>query len=53
MNEIIVEGLQESDFLLLEEILKTYSVSINSSISFEDITNIHNKIKQIVDHIKS
>jgi len=52
MEELIVEGLQESDFILLEQILRTYNVSIGSEISFQEITDLYIKINQIVKHLE-
>lgn len=52
MEEIIVEGLQESDFILLENILRTYKLSLGSEISFQEITDLYIKINQIVKHLE-
>jgi hypothetical protein len=52
MEDIIVEGLQESDFILLEQILRNYSVSIGSSVSFQEITDLYIKINQIVKQLE-
>lgn len=49
MEELVIEGLAPEDFKLLENILKSYKVSLNDSISYIDIVNIYNKIKEIVD----
>lgn len=49
MEELIVEGLEVEDFVVLERILKTYKVSIGDDISFQDIINLHAKVKQIVN----
>ena len=48
MEELIVEGLEKEDFIVLEKILKTYKVSLSDDISFQDIINLHSKVKQIV-----
>lgn len=52
MNEIIIEGLEPKDFDLLEKILKTYLITLESKISYNDLLNLYNKIKQIQDHLK-
>jgi uncharacterized FlgJ-related protein len=51
MEELIVEGLTTENFLVLEKLIKTYKVSLNDDISFEDIQDLYNKVKQIVDCI--
>jgi hypothetical protein len=48
MEELIVEGITPEDLLLLKRIIETYTVSIKSEISFDDISNIYNKITDIV-----
>ena len=48
MEELIVEGITPDDLILLKKILETYTVSINSEISFNDITNVYVKITDIV-----
>jgi hypothetical protein len=48
MEELIVEGITPDDLILLKKILETYTVSINSEISFSDITNVYAKITDIV-----
>jgi hypothetical protein len=52
MDEVIVEGLEPKDFIILEEILRSYKVSLNDTISFSEIIDLHNKIKQIIDYLK-
>lgn len=52
MKEVVVEGLEEADFIVLEKILKTYKVSLSDDISFEDIRNLHTKVEQIVNYLK-
>ena len=34
MNELIVEGLTPGDFLLLQQIITTYNISISSDIDW-------------------
>lgn len=48
MKEVIVEGLEIEDFIVLERILKTYKASIEGDICFQDIINLHTKVEQIV-----
>lgn len=52
MEELIVEGLTAEDFIVLEQIIKTYKVSLNDDISFDKIQDLFSKVKQIVDCIK-
>jgi hypothetical protein len=52
MNEVIVEGLEPNDFVVLEKILKTYKVSLESDVSFDDILNLHNKVRQVIDYLE-
>ena len=52
MNEVIVEGLETNDFVILEKILRTYKVSLESDISFENILNLHNKVRQVIDYLE-
>lgn len=52
MNEVIVEGLEPNDFVILEKILRTYKVSLESDISFENILNLHNKVRQVIDYLE-
>lgn len=49
MEELIVEGLTTENFIVLEKILKSYKVSLADDISFDDILDLYNKVKQIVD----
>lgn len=51
MEELIVEGLDEPDFILLESILKKHKVSIEEG-NYEEILALHNKITQIVSYLK-
>lgn len=48
MEELIVEGLEKEDFIVLEKILKTYKVSLSDDVFFQDVINLHNKVEQIV-----
>ena len=48
MDELIVEGITPSDFLLIKKILETYSITIESEISFKDIKDLHDKVIDIV-----
>lgn len=48
MKELIIEGLEPEDFIVLKHILKTYKVSIDDSVSFQDVTNLYTKVEQIV-----
>jgi hypothetical protein len=52
MEELIVEGLEAGDFIVLERIIKSYKVSLDDEISFQDIKNLHAKVKQIVDYLQ-
>lgn len=52
MEELIVEGLEAEDFIVLERILKTYKISIGDSVSFQDVTNLYTKVQQIVNCLK-
>jgi hypothetical protein len=48
MEELIVEGITPEDLSLIKKVLETYTISIVSEISFDDISNIYNKITDIV-----
>lgn len=52
MNEVIVEGLEPKDFVTLEKILKSYKVSIDGDVSYDDIIDIYNKVKQVIDYLE-
>ncbi len=52
MEEVIVEGLEPSDIVILEKIIKNFKVSIDDNISFEEVRQIHNKVKQILDYLE-
>lgn len=52
MDEVIVEGLSQENFVVLEKILKSYKVSIDSDISFDDVVDVYNKVKEIVDYLE-
>ena len=52
MDEVIVEGLVEGDFLILEKILKTYKVSLADEVSFGEVLSIYNKVKQVLDYLE-
>ena len=51
MNEIIVEGLDEGDFVLLKKIVESYKSSINDDMSFDDLVSIHDKLSQILTYL--
>jgi len=52
MNELIVEGLEPKDFDILEKILKTYPLTLESEVTYEDLRSLHDKIRQVQDHLK-
>ena len=52
MDEVIVEGLEENDFLILEKILKTYKVSLADEVSYSEFLNVYNKVKQVIDYLE-
>lgn len=52
MEELIVEGLAPRDFFLLEEIIKTYPVTLESKINHETLANLYSKIKQITNYLE-
>ncbi len=52
MNEVIVEGLEPKDFIILEKILRTYKISIDSDISFDSLLDLHNKVQQVIDYLE-
>ncbi len=52
MNELIVEGLEPSDFVVLEKIIRNFKVSIEDDVSFDEIANIHNKVKQVLAYLQ-
>lgn len=51
MNEVIVEGLNEEDFVLLKKIVESYKSSINDEISFGDLLTIYNKLSQVLSYL--
>lgn len=51
MNEIIVEGLDEGDFVLLKKIVESYKSSINDEVTFKDLLHIHDKLSQILTYL--
>jgi|TARA_R110000803_G_scaffold134757_1_gene201792 hypothetical protein len=48
MNELIVEGLTPGDFLLLQQIITTYNISISSDIDWAQLVELSTKVDQIV-----
>lgn len=48
MDELIIEGITPEDLILLKKILETYTVTIKSEISFDEVSNIYSKISDIV-----
>ena len=48
MEELIVEGITPEDLILIKKVFETYTVSITSEISHDDILNVYNKITDIV-----
>jgi len=53
MEEIVVEGLTHDNFLVLEQVLKTYKVSVIDEITYEDLLAVYTKVKQIVDYLET
>ena len=51
MNEIIVEGLDQEDFILLKKIVESYKTSINDEVTFKDLINIHDKLSQVLAYL--
>ena len=49
MDELIVEGITSEDLILLKKILETYTVTIKSEISFDDVCMLYNKITDVVN----
>ena len=52
MEEVIVEGLEPGDIVVLERIIKNFKVSIDDNISFEEVQQVYNKVKQILDYLQ-
>jgi len=52
MDEVIVEGLEPKDIVILEKIIRNFKVSIDDDISFAELQQIHNKVKQILDYLQ-
>ena len=52
MEELIVEGLSTEDFILLEKLIRTYPTTLDSDISYQNITSLYSKIKQITDYLE-
>jgi hypothetical protein len=52
MNEVIIEGLDESDFITLKCILETYPITLNSSVSVEQIKALHKKVADVVAYLE-
>lgn len=52
MDEVIVEGLEPKDFDILEKILKTYPLTLESEVTYNELYSVYHKIKQVQDHIK-
>lgn len=49
MDELIVEGITSSDFLLIKKLLESYSVTLEGEVSFNDIKSLYDKITDIVN----
>lgn len=52
MKELIVEGLEPKDFDILEKILKTYPLTLESEVTYEELCSLYDKIRQVQDHLK-
>ena len=52
MNELIVEGLEPKDFDILEKILKTHPLTLESEVTYEELRSLYDKIRQVQDHLK-
>lgn len=50
-QDLIVEGLEPEDFIVLEHALKVCRLSIDDNITMEQLIDVYNKIKKIVDYI--
>lgn len=51
MEEIIVDALTPEDFVLLEKILKRFTISIDSDISYQEVVDLHSKVTDIINII--
>jgi hypothetical protein len=48
MEELIVESITSDDLILLKKIIETYTLSIKSEVSYQEVSNIYAKIVDIV-----
>ncbi len=51
MDELIIEGLDTNDFIVLEKVLKRFKVSIDDDIPYFIVESLYKKVKQIVDYL--
>lgn len=51
MNELIVEGIEKEDFLLIHECLLNMTFKIQDQQRLNDVTNLLRKLEEIISHL--
>ena len=53
MNELIIEGLTESDLINLHELVGDMSISANNRVKLKVVTDLHDKLEQIITYLNN
>jgi len=53
MNELIIEGLTESDLINLHELVGEMSISANNRVKLKVVTDLHDKLEQIITYLNN
>ena len=53
MNELIIEGLTESDLINLHELVGEMSISANNRVKLKIVTDLHDKLEQIITYLNN
>jgi len=51
MKEIVVEGLDEYDFILLKKIIETYPITVSGDVTYNEVEDIYTKVTHILNYL--
>lgn len=51
MNELIVEGIEKEDFLLIHECLSNMTFTVHDYHKLNDVTKLIQKLEEVISHL--
>lgn len=51
MNELIVEGIEKEDFLLIHECLSNMTFTVHDQQKLNNVTSLLRKLEEIISHL--